>query len=197
MRYELSSPGGSTPRLQPAFHSYMIVVVPYNPIWPSLFDAEKTLILSVLAPLEVTIEHIGSTAVSGLYAKPVIDVMIGVHFAEFTEVHIESLRLIGYGYVRARRGTLCLYKGHPRSHFIHIVERGGTEWQNKLIFRDYLRANPDAAKRYASLKNELITERSSSALYALGKRKHIVELLAQAKIWHRREKKRDQLNCDH
>lgn len=166
-------------------HSTTVSVVIYDPRWPLLFAAEKKRILSAFAPMQVTVEHVGSTAVPGLDAKPVIDVVVGMHIAELTKAHLDALRLIGYGYVRARRGSLCLYRGRPRSHFIHIVEMGGSEWQEQLLFRNYLRSHPAAVRTYAVLKNELAMGGARTGAYALGKRKLVVEVMVKAKRWSR------------
>lgn len=162
-------------------------VVDYDPRWPLLFAAEKTRILSALAPLQVMVEHVGSTAVPGLDAKPVIDILLGLRMAELTDVRLDALRLIGYGYVRARRGRLCLYRGRPRSHFIHIVEIGGPDWQEKMLFRDYLRAHPQNAGRYRARKYALAMDGSSGEKYAIGKRAIIAELMGRARRWDRRD----------
>ena len=166
-------------------YSPSVGVVDYDPRWPLLFAAEKTRILSALTPLQVNVEHVGSTAVPGLAAKPVIDILLGLRMAELTDVRLDALRLIGYGYVRARRGRLCLYRGRPRSHFVHVVETGGSDWQEKLLFRDYLRAHPQNARRYGDLKRALTIDGSRGAKYAIGKRAVIAELMGQARRWNR------------
>ena len=171
-------------------YSPTVGVVKYDPRWPLLFAAEKKRILSVLSPLQVIVEHVGSTAVPGLDAKPVIDILLGLCMAELTDVRLDALRLIGYGYVRARRGSLCLYRGRPRSHFIHIVEMGGTEWQEQILFRDYLRAHPEDALRYAALKREMAAGGATGATYARGKRGLIVEIIERARRWNRGERSR-------
>jgi GrpB-like predicted nucleotidyltransferase (UPF0157 family) len=163
--------------------SSTVSVVQYDPRWPALFAAERSEILSAFAPLQVLVEHVGSTAVPGLVAKPVIDILVGVHMAELTDAHLDALRLVGYGYVRARRGSLCLYRGRPRTFFVHIVEFDGPEWREKLLFRDYLRAHPEAVDRYARLKSDLAMAGAQIGPYAFGKRKLIVELMGQAKVW--------------
>ncbi len=163
--------------------STTVCVVPYDPCWPALFDAEKRRILSLLSSLEVTVEHVGSTAVPGLDGKPVIDILLGVRMADLTDAHLDALRELGYGYARARRGGLCLSRGRPRSHFIHVVEMGGWEWQEKILFRDYLRSNPAVASRYALLKTGLVRGGSDRAAYALGNQGLIEEILAAARRW--------------
>jgi GrpB-like predicted nucleotidyltransferase (UPF0157 family) len=163
-----------------------ITVVPHDPRWPDLYAAEKSRILSALSSLQPAIEHVGSTAVPGLDAKPVIDIMAGVR-AALTPDDIESLRAIGYGYLRSRRGSLCLYRGKPRVYFLHIVRKDGPEWEADLLFRDYLRSHPEAAAAYAALKHGLADGGASSGEYSRGKGKFILEILSRArrrKGWH-------------
>ena len=131
----------------------------------------------------------------GLDAKPVIDVLVGMRIADLTKTHLDALRLLGYGYVRSRRGGLCLYRGRPRSHYVHVVEMGESEWQEQLLFRDYLRTLPEAVNGYAALKNELARGGARMASYALGKRKLIIELLVQAKRWGGRKNLNDKGGC--
>lgn len=129
----------------------MVHVVEYDIQWPCLFADEKARILSAFDNLSALVEHIGSTAVSGLAAKPVIDILIGTRFEELTKGHLDALRGFGYGYIRARRKGLCLYRGHPRSHFVHIVEIECPEWYDLLVFRDFLRTHSEEANKYDDL----------------------------------------------
>jgi len=138
-----------------------VILVPYDPSWPERFSQEAALLRSVLpAALPTRIEHFGSTAVAGLQAKPIIDILLGVTSVdEARENAVPILETLGYSYWSAdpRRDRLFLVKGlppnGPRSHHLHIVEPGSADWE-RLLFRDYLRANPDEAQRYAALKHE-------------------------------------------
>lgn len=139
-----------------------VKIVEYDPRWSTMFTEEAARVWQVLGKdLVVEIEHIGSTAVPGLAAKPIIDLMVGVHSLELAQVAIPALEALGYVYWREdpRPGRMFFVKGMPpyslqRTHHIHIVKAYGEFWQRKL-FRDYLRAHPDEAKRYEALKLEL------------------------------------------
>src|SRR5215213_2941589 len=139
-----------------------IVVVPYDEAWPSLYEEERTRIERTIGPWVEEIAHVGSTAVPGLAAKPVIDIMVGVRSLEDSPILVESLVSIGYDYVPEfervlpfRRYFRKMREGR-RTHQIHLVERSNTErWDRHLLFRDYLRANPAIAGEYAHLKYEL------------------------------------------
>ncbi|GAB6192467.1 GrpB family protein [Desulfocastanea catecholica] len=165
----------------------MVNVVEYDIQWPRLFADEKARILSALSTFDhlfATMEHIGSTAVPGLVAKPVIDILIGTRFAELTKGHLEALRGLGYGYIRARRNGLCLYRGHPRSHFVHIVEINCPEWCDLLLFRDFLRAHSEEANKYGELKTKLSGKSQRPTDYIQGKRALVLEILQKARRWN-------------
>ncbi len=139
-----------------------VVVVPYNEAWPSLFEEERARIERAIGPWVEQIEHVGSTAVPGLAAKPVIDIMVGVKSLDDTPIFVERLEAIGYEYVPeferqmpSRRYFRKLRWGR-RTHQIHLVERSDAAfWDRHVLFRDYLRRHPGVAEEYARLKHEL------------------------------------------
>lgn len=133
----------------------VIEVVPYNPNWPHSYASEAEKIKGLLGKNCVTIYHIGSTAVPGLAAKPIIDIMIAVK--DILEVDSLQAKFEELGYVAKgehgipfrryfQRGT------DLRTHHIHIYEEGSSEIERHLHFRDYLKANPDVCQEYESLK---------------------------------------------
>ncbi|MBS3778167.1 MAG: GrpB family protein [Candidatus Thermoplasmatota archaeon] len=142
-----------------------IAIVSYNPSWPRLFEKEKTFLQEILpSKLIGKIEHFGSTAVPGLSAKPIIDMLIEVNSLEETKKNIVPiLEAEGYEYLwRPTIGTDPPYyawfikrnSDGLRSHHIHMVESDSELW-NRLLFRDYLRDFPAEAKRYDTLKKSL------------------------------------------
>ena len=139
-----------------------VVVVPYDESWPSLFEEERARIERAIGPWVEEIEHVGSTAVPGLAAKPVIDIMAGVKSLDDSPILVERLVGLGYEYVPEfervlpfRRYFRKMREGR-RTHQIHLVERSNAEWWDRhLLFRDYLRANPEIAGEYARLKHKL------------------------------------------
>ena len=136
----------------------LISVVDTDPSWPDLFRREATRLRAALGDVALRIDHIGSTAVPGLAAKPVIDIQVSV--ASFEPLGAFRLPLEGLGYVfRADNPerTKRYFREAPgarRTH-IHIRLRGHWSEQFALLFRDFLRAHPDASARYAALKREL------------------------------------------
>ncbi len=141
------------PELEP------VQIAEYDPAWPVLFERERGLIEAALADLVAAIEHVGSTAVPGLGAKPVIDIMIGVRNLADGEKCVRPLEELGYEY-RGEAGIPGrLYfrrlTGGRRSHQIHMVEHGGDFWRRHRLFRDYLREHREEAKAYHELKVRL------------------------------------------
>lgn len=153
--------------------------------WSILFASERADIANALGTLAIDIQHIGSTAVPGLDAKPVIDIAIGVKRSSDCPRCIAPLEGLGYGYIgnRRERGGHIFAKedGDILTHALHLLEFQRPQWRNYLVFRDYLRACREARERYASLKRSLlempgIEHRS----YSDGKASLIQQLLAEA-----------------
>jgi GrpB-like predicted nucleotidyltransferase (UPF0157 family) len=139
-----------------------IIVVPYDEAWPSLFEEERDRIERAIGPWVEDSEHVGSTAVPGLAAKPVVDIIVGVKSLDHSAILVERLEGIGYEYVPEfervlpfRRYFRKMREGR-RTHQIHFVGRSNTEWWDRhLLFGDSLRADPEIAGEYARLKYEL------------------------------------------
>lgn len=136
-----------------------IQIVAYDPRWPGLFLEEREALLRVLRPwLTGPIEHIGSTAVPGLAAKPVLDIMAAVGTLEESRGAIEALRSLGYGHAPYRPEEIHWFcKPGPsfRTHHLHLVPYGSPLWAANLAFRDRLREDPALAAEYAALKRSL------------------------------------------
>lgn len=139
-------------------------IVPHDPAWPTLFAVEAQRLRAVLDPgLLVGIEHFGSTAVPGLAAKPIIDILIAVTSLTWAKATmVEPITTPGYLYwaENPKADRMFFVKGLPphgerRTHHVHITEPDGEMWQRRLAFRDYLRANPDEARCYEALKRVL------------------------------------------
>lgn len=149
----MSTPGPGVPPRDPP-----IVVADYDPRWPLAFAEEAARIREACGgDALAAIEHIGSTAVPGLAAKPIIDIMPGVLDIGRAERLIPAMQSLGYESLGAYGIERRLYfrRGEPRSHHVHMVELGGEFWRRHLLFRDHLRANPAQAAEYARLKREL------------------------------------------
>jgi GrpB-like predicted nucleotidyltransferase (UPF0157 family) len=162
-----------------------IAVVPYDETWPASFEAERRLLEPVLEPwLEGRIEHIGSTAVAGLSAKPVIDIMAGVRSLEESGPALELLPALGYLYAPYRAEVmhwLCKPSPERRTHHLHLVPFESPLWLERLAFRNWLRAHPATAREYEALKHRLATAHPDDReAYTEGKSGFVAEIVAQA-----------------
>jgi GrpB-like predicted nucleotidyltransferase (UPF0157 family) len=132
-------------------------LAPYDPAWPQQFEAEKQALEAALGDRAMAIHHIGSTAIPGLAAKPVIDILIVVRCLDDTMDCIAPLSELGYVFIdypqNVDRKFFC--KGRPHTHHVHLVAQGGGALRGHLAFRDALRANPDLRAEYAALKYDL------------------------------------------
>lgn len=162
-----------------------VVIVDGDPLWAEMFSEEKARILEALDGLDIAVEHVGSTSVPGLAAKPIIDIMVVVPDPATAQKAVEPLTVLGYDY----RGELGIpgrfyfAKGRPRSHHLHMYPRCHPEIARLLFFREYLRANPDAAHEYAKLKRALAEKfRDDREAYTEAKRDFIKSIEAKARL---------------
>jgi GrpB-like predicted nucleotidyltransferase (UPF0157 family) len=139
-----------------------IEIVAYDPSWPVQFQEETDVLRRALAPWLVgAIEHIGSTAVPGLSAKPVIDIMAGVQTLEGSRPAIAVAAQLGYCYAPYQAELehwFCKPSPAFRTHHLHLIPTGSPQWLRPIAFRDYLRAHPDVALEYEALKRRLAQE---------------------------------------
>jgi GrpB-like predicted nucleotidyltransferase (UPF0157 family) len=151
-----------------------------DPNWPLLFKKERSLLKSSLGNIAFDIDHVGSTAVPGLKAKPIIDIMVSVERLELRDVE-KKLGTLGYVHVPIdERCRLFFRKGVPRTHHLHLVEQGSEERVKHLRFRDRLIAHPEEAAEYQSLKEELAMRfRHDREAYSRGKEAFIQEILGR------------------
>ena len=137
----------------------VIEVVPYRTEWPARFVEEAALLRAALSTwLVAAPEHIGSTAVPGLAAKPVIDIMIPVRTLAASRPAIEAAQRLGYCYAPYKAEEMhwfCKPSPDLRTHHLHLVEYGGVAWRERLAFRDALRESVDLMEAYRILKLEL------------------------------------------
>jgi GrpB-like predicted nucleotidyltransferase (UPF0157 family) len=162
-----------------------IEVVPYDPAWPARFEEERRRLEDVLGPwLEGGIHHVGSTAVPGLAAKPVIDILAGVRDREEARAAFESLAALGYCYFPYRADEMHWFcKPSPafRTHHLHLIEPGNPRFAAELAFRDELRAHPETAAEYAALKLRLAERhRDEREAYTEGKSAFVEAVVTRA-----------------
>ena len=170
---------------------YSIVITDYNPQWPILYTEEKVDVLNLLGHQLVAIEHVGSTAVPGLGAKPIIDIMVAVRQLTDIEKCIELLSDIGYEYISPEEAGMperrYFRKGtrQAHTHHLHMVERASEFWERHLLFRDFLRAHNTVAQQYYHLKKKLADQYGSDRKsYTESKMPFIEFVIARARIEH-------------
>lgn len=134
-------------------------VVPYDADWPHAFASESDRIRAAIAP-DLPIEHVGSTAVPGLAAKPILDLLVGFRDAAEFELCRRALVELGYEYkgnpfTRDDHIFMLTEGGLIHTHKVHLSAHGGDEWKRKLAFRDHLIARPTTAGAYGQLKQKL------------------------------------------
>ncbi len=138
-------------------HNQTIVLKPYDKQWPILFEREKQRISNILKDKALMIEHIGSTSVEGLMAKPIIDILLVVEDASREEDYLDAL--VSHGYVlRIKEPEFenhHMFKGPDTDINLHVFSQGSKEIDKYLIFRNYLRKNKKARQLYEDTKKQL------------------------------------------
>jgi GrpB-like predicted nucleotidyltransferase (UPF0157 family) len=163
----------------------VVVIVPYDPNWKHRFEAERILLERVLAPwLRGGVHHVGSTAIPGIAAKPIIDIVAGVNDFKAARAAFEPLRRASYSYSPHRPGIAHHFaKPSPRlaEYGLHLTEPESDLWRERLAFRDALRGDATLAAEYEALKLRLAEEYSNDvAAYTRGKRTFVARVLASA-----------------
>lgn len=160
-----------------------LVVIDYDPEWPSLFGAERERLVAALGDAVLDIRHVGSTSVPGLAGKPVIDIALVMRTMPPTPDRISALESLGYEHKGEHgiTGRAYFRKGLPRSHQIHMFASGHPALLELLLFRDFLRAHADAAAQYAKLKREAAASAVDTAAYVDAKSAFISESLERAR----------------
>ena len=161
-----------------------IVVVDYDPNWPNIFDALRERIWPVLSGCATSIEHVGSTAVPGLAAKPIIDMTVVVPASDDVPVAISHLAELGYthqGNLGVEGREAFRTPGAMPRHHLYLCASGSLALRNHLAVREHLRGYPDVAKEYGDLKKRLAAQFPADIdAYVAGKTDLLVRILADA-----------------
>jgi len=168
--------------------SQPIVIVDYDPQWPMLYAEEQRRLLDILGVIVLRIEHIGSTSVPGLAAKPIIDISIGVRDRALVTPYIEALGRLGYEEIPilAALQRRMFSKGpyNEGTHHVHVTDYGSDIWAQPILFRDYLRAHPAVAKAYGDVKRAAAAKHQNDLDgYHDEKTPFIVQIMEQARTW--------------
>ena len=158
---------------------------PYSPKWPAKFEKEKHFIENTLGSwIHIGVEHVGSTAIPGVSAKPIIDIMVGVKNLEEAKALIPLLEQTGYKYFPYKPELMhwfCKPSPEHREFHLYLMEPNHAEWQALLAFRNYLRTHPDKAKEYVDLKTKLANRfKNDRETYTQAKTEFIRSAVAEA-----------------
>lgn len=136
------------------------VIIDYSSEWPTQFQNEADLIQGALGNLVVSMEHIGSTSIPGLSAKPIIDIAVLTESIQDPSRFVPLLEKIGYRYKPDMSSVerIFLRKGHPAQYHLSITESRYSYWPRQMSFRNYLRNHTEAVREYAELKARLALE---------------------------------------
>lgn len=170
----------------------MITIVPYDSEWPSMFTAEAARIHQVLGDLALRVEHVGSTSVPGLAAKPVIDIQVSVPSLKPIGNYIEALARAGYTLIPLGPfDSVYPFFQKPgewtSTHHIHLCVTGSEQEYAHLAFRDYLRDRPVVAAAYVKLKRRLAAIHHGATLesrenYSLSKTEFVTSVLERVSV---------------
>jgi GrpB-like predicted nucleotidyltransferase (UPF0157 family) len=131
-----------------------VEIVDYDPSWPAAFEQHRQRILAAVGTVARTVEHIGSTAVPGLAAKPIVDIMVTVDDPNDEAAYLTPMQEAGY-VLRVREVNHRMFRTPDRDVHVHIWAAGGDDEERHLDFRDHLRSSPDDRHAYAVLKRSL------------------------------------------
>lgn len=164
-----------------------VQVVPHDVRWAGLYQEEAATIHSALGTYSLGIEHFGSTAVPGLLAKPIIDILVGAREGAGPDTAIAGFNRLGYAYLGEdgrRPGRHFWRKRGTNAFNASVVPHGGALWRSNLVVRDFLRTHPEWADRYGQVKLEAASESQHSMLgYQDHKREFVDALRGAAMRW--------------
>ncbi|MEM1425212.1 MAG: GrpB family protein [Cyanobacteria bacterium P01_H01_bin.130] len=171
-----------------------VEVVPHNPIWRQVFESESRDIASALGENVAAIYHIGSTAIPGIYAKPIIDCLVAVRAIAQVDGQNEAMARLEYESmgefgIPGRRYFRKDNAAGIRTHHVHGFEVGSAHIERHLAFRDYMRAHPADALAYSNLKRQLAKAHANDIeAYIDGKDDFIQAMDAKAALWRSHRK---------
>ena len=173
----------------------IILLAPYDPAWPPQFEVERARLQAAIGEWAADIQHVGSTAIPGIAAKPIIDIAVHLNSLADALKCITPLAEIGYEclgefgiperiYFRKRTDNPLPGQAHDgigRTHQIHMYETGHEQYEKQIVFRDYLRSHAETAREYEELKRDLAARLSNIEDYAESKSAFVQRILALAR----------------
>jgi len=166
-----------------------VVVEPHDPSWAGAFEAEAPQLLQALGSNLVACHHIGSTAIPGIYAKPIIDVLVEVVDIDAVDVQAPAMEALGYEAmgecgIAGRRFFRRNNASQVRTHHVHVFAEGTPGATRHIAFRDFMRAHPAHAREYSELKRGLASAHPQDiGQYMAGKDSFIKDMERRALAW--------------
>ena len=156
----------------------MIKLVPHDPEWEEIFRRAATDIRRALGKIALSVDHVGSTAIPGIVAKPVMDVLVLVEAYDPEAPYRAPLESLGYAFGHLDQDHV-FFEGSPAGVHVrvHVVEESSGDSRMMITFRDYLRAHPEEARRYEDLKKALAEEHDDGNAYANAKSRYVWEIV--------------------
>lgn len=161
-----------------------VKLVPHHKEWQTEFEQEKARIIAKVGDSIVDVQHIGSTSIPGIKAKPIIDMSAGIRRFKDAQKLVKPLRALGYNFDRRFQNQMFFAKGPDvrRTHYLHVMRYQGAKWKSDKLFRDYLIAHSARAKAYTKLKIKLAKQYAKERQkYSDGKDTFIKETLRLAR----------------
>lgn len=177
-------------------HNQTILLKPYDDRWPALFEREKNRISKILRDRALMIEHIGSTSVPGLTAKPIIDILLVVEDAGKEELYVNDLCEHGY-ILRIKEPDFenhHMFKGPDTDINLHVFSKGSKEIEKYLLFRNYLRHHADARQLYEDTKKELAKKTWKYVQNYADAKTDVVQKILKAAIEENNQKENQQID---
>lgn len=166
-------------------HKDKVELLPYDEEWKNEFKKEKECLENLLKGYALDIQHVGSTSIPGICAKPIIDVAVAVKSTDVLYDIIELLRDSGYDIKNSieDKGEVLLAKGAPecRTHYVHVEVLGSEYWNNHILFRDYLLNHPEYIAMYEEMKRNTLDQFKERKQYTAHKNEFIHRVIELAK----------------
>ena len=166
----------------------------HDPKWADMAQEFINQLWPVLDGYAIDIQHVGSTSINGIPAKPMLDIAVAVEDVSVAETYIDALEKIGVHFMgEIVPGQRLFYKSTPgeddRTHHVHFVNIHSRQWENYLNMRDYCNSHPDVAAAYGNLKRKLANEYANERTnYRDGKHEFIEKVLNDARVWRENQK---------
>ncbi len=166
-----------------------VIIVDYDPNWPQMYEQEKARIQDAIGEYLIDIQHVGSTSIPGLSAKPIIDIMPIIRDIALIPYCVQPLESLDYAYFGENgiSGRHYFRKpaditSQPHTYHLHIVDKGHDQWAMMLLFREYMLLHPESVQQYDVLKRKLATKYDSDRVGYTNAKEPFVRSILRAAV---------------